>query len=369
MRLPQPHDPDGRPCLPTHHPDPSRPHPTCPRPAPPRQRTAAPAGLPSVPDPRAARGRRHPLVAILGLAAAAVLAGARSIATIAEWAPTRPSRSGPRSAPASRLLATAASRPRPPSAGRFRAWTPTCWPAPSAPGRRHRRLAGRPGPGPSLPVAAVPWRWTARRCAAPAQPTAARCTCWPVWTMPAARCWPNARSAAPPRRSLCSSRCWTGSTSPGRSSPPTRSRPARRPPSSWSPACTPTTCSRSRPTSRPCWTVVSACPGTASPSWTAPATAATAASNYAPSKLSGPPAGHGLPAQPGHRRPQPRRAGQPRRRPAPPRPRPTPTPHDPWDYPQVNRARPKNAQSAGCWGIGGGNSVAVDLGGVATVQL
>jgi DDE_Tnp_1-associated/Transposase DDE domain len=43
------------------------------------------AYLASAPDPRAARGRRHRLVAILGLAAAAVLAGARSIAAIAEF--------------------------------------------------------------------------------------------------------------------------------------------------------------------------------------------------------------------------------------------------------------------------------------------
>jgi predicted transposase YbfD/YdcC len=46
--------------------------------------------LGQVPDPRAARGRRHRLVAILGLAAAAVLAGARSIAAIAEWAAEAP---------------------------------------------------------------------------------------------------------------------------------------------------------------------------------------------------------------------------------------------------------------------------------------
>ena len=48
------------------------------------------AYLAAVPDPRGALGRRHPLVAILAIAAAAVLAGARSIAAIAEWAADAP---------------------------------------------------------------------------------------------------------------------------------------------------------------------------------------------------------------------------------------------------------------------------------------
>ena len=48
------------------------------------------AYLATIGDPRARKGRRHPLVAILAMAAAAVLTGARSITAIAEWAADTP---------------------------------------------------------------------------------------------------------------------------------------------------------------------------------------------------------------------------------------------------------------------------------------
>jgi DDE_Tnp_1-associated len=83
------------------------------------------AYLATIPDPRTPRGRRHPLVAILAIAAAAVLTGARSMTAIAEWAADAPNQSGPRSAPAAIALTTGPSRQRPPSAGPWAAWTPT----------------------------------------------------------------------------------------------------------------------------------------------------------------------------------------------------------------------------------------------------
>lgn len=44
------------------------------------------AVLATVPDPRKARGRRHPLSGLLAVGIAAVTAGARSFAAIGQWA-------------------------------------------------------------------------------------------------------------------------------------------------------------------------------------------------------------------------------------------------------------------------------------------
>jgi predicted transposase YbfD/YdcC len=46
--------------------------------------------LAEIADPRHRRGRRHPLVGVLGVAVCAVLAGARSLAAIGEWASDAP---------------------------------------------------------------------------------------------------------------------------------------------------------------------------------------------------------------------------------------------------------------------------------------
>lgn len=46
--------------------------------------------LAAVPDPRRSAGRRHPLTFVLALAACAVLAGAKSLASIAEWVADTP---------------------------------------------------------------------------------------------------------------------------------------------------------------------------------------------------------------------------------------------------------------------------------------
>jgi hypothetical protein len=57
-------------------------------------------------DPRHHRGRRHPLAGVLGVAVAAVLAGARSLAAIGEWTADAP-------APVLAALGGAPSSPEP----------------------------------------------------------------------------------------------------------------------------------------------------------------------------------------------------------------------------------------------------------------
>jgi hypothetical protein len=84
--------------------------------------------LATIHDPRPACGRRHPLVAILAIAAAAVLAGAQSVTAIAEWAAEAPGRCVPRSALAVTPPTGGWYRPRPPSAGPLAAWTRRRWP-------------------------------------------------------------------------------------------------------------------------------------------------------------------------------------------------------------------------------------------------
>jgi hypothetical protein len=56
--------------------------------------------LAHIADPRHRRGRRHPLVGVLGVAVCAVLASAKSLAAIGEWAAAAPGPVWPRWGPA-----------------------------------------------------------------------------------------------------------------------------------------------------------------------------------------------------------------------------------------------------------------------------
>jgi DDE_Tnp_1-associated len=96
------------------------------------------AYLATIRDPRARAGRRHPFVAILAMAAAAVLTGARSMTAIAEWAQDAPQ-------PVRAALGARHHAPRP-LLGTIRGHHP---PHPGPPGRGRpggcdRRVAGRP---------------------------------------------------------------------------------------------------------------------------------------------------------------------------------------------------------------------------------
>jgi predicted transposase YbfD/YdcC len=91
-RFSQPHDHGGSPRLPTHHPRSRRAWARLCQAGPlqPAEPPQLLAYLATITDPRTRAGRRHPLAAILGLAASAVLAGARSLTAIAEWAAEAP---------------------------------------------------------------------------------------------------------------------------------------------------------------------------------------------------------------------------------------------------------------------------------------
>jgi hypothetical protein len=242
------------------------------------------AYLAAVPDPRAARGRRHRLVAILGLTAAAVLAGARSIAAIAEWAadaprPIRAALGARRDAPdhfavpAEATIRRTLSRLDPDAlAGAIGAWLVDrdrasmpagagVWRAVAVDGKTLR--GAHPPDGDGRPVHLLAAMEHATRAVlaqrqvggAPEEVTAfapllhGLDLAEVVVTTDALQTHPEAAEFLVAKKHAHY-------------------------------------LFQVRPTSRPCWTAASACPGNASPSWTAPATAVMAASRSGPSRPS-----------------------------------------------------------------------------------
>jgi DDE_Tnp_1-associated len=186
------------------------------------------AYLATVTDPRARAGRRHPLAAILMLAAVAVLAGARSIAAIAEWAAEAPqpvraalgTRHDPRTGrwvwavPTETTIRRTLARVDPEAlAAAIGAW-----------------LADRDQPDQRRRAVAVDGKTLrgARRAADGRQVHLLAAMDHATRAVLAQRQVDGALARFP-----ASSRCWPASTLPARWSPPTRCKPTLMPPNSW----------------------------------------------------------------------------------------------------------------------------------------
>jgi hypothetical protein len=197
------------------------------------------------------------------LAAAAVLAGARSIAAITEWAArTHPSPCGPRSGPATIPSPAGGRGPSPrdhdPPDARPR--------GPRGAGRRDRRLACRPRPSrPARPASTSgggrrqdATRRPRQRRPGPAGPPAAAMD-HATRTVLGQRQVDGAPGEVPAFQPLLDGLELAGVVVTADALHPTPMRPS----SSW-PASRPTTCSPSRPTSPRSWPAAPAWPGTTS---------------------------------------------------------------------------------------------------------
>ena len=196
--------------------------------------------LAQITDPRRRRGRRHPLVGVLGVAVCAVLAGARSLAAIGEWA---------NDAPGQVLVALGVRRDP---------WTGAFRPPGEATVRRVLAridadaldraigawLAGQPPPPPANPSPPTPSR--PRRAVAVHGKTLRGSGhhhppvhLLAVMDHTSRGVLGQAGVDGTPTRSPGSGRCWRAWTSPPPSSPPTPCTPNPTMPTGWSPASTP----------------------------------------------------------------------------------------------------------------------------------
>jgi hypothetical protein len=253
MRFPQPHDPDGRPCLPSQHPRSQPPWSTSPTPTrasstTPTRRTCWPTSpqspTTSHPRPPPPPGRHPGPGRRRGPGRRAVDRRDRRVGRRCAQ-PVRAALGARRDAPDHWAVPAEATIRR--TLGRLDAHALVAAVGAWLAARDHHDRAApdhRQRPR-QLPMAVD---GKTLRGAHPLTVTAARCTCWRRWSMPAARCWPNVRSAARPRRSVAFGRCRPDRTSTARSSRRTRSTPTLTPPELLVTGKQATTCSGSRPT-------------------------------------------------------------------------------------------------------------------------